>query len=274
MSPIEHSMRTPLIAGNWKLNKTIAECRDFVAEFIPLVADVQGVDILLCPVFTALAATSEAAADSQVQTGGQDMYWKDSGAYTGEVSGPLLLDAGARYVVLGHSERRGRFGVPEPDLEGEAGRVFGDTDHSVNKKTRAALGHGLVPIVCVGETITERKNGHTDAVVENQVVMGLDGLTAEQVSGLVLAYEPVWAIGTGETCETAEANRVCGVIRATVASKYGKEAAESVRIQYGGSCKPENAAELLKQEHIDGALVGGASLKPASFAAIVQAAQG
>lgn len=265
-------MRIPLIAGNWKLNKTISECRQFAADFAPLVSGVSGVEILLCPVFTALSSTSEALAGSGIQVGAQDMYWKDSGAYTGEVSAPLLLDAGATYVLLGHSERRGRFGVPEPDLEGEAGRVFGDSDHSVNKKLKAALAHGLVPIVCVGETITERQNGHTDAVVENQIAVGLDGLTPEQVSGLILAYEPVWAIGTGETCDTPEANRVCGVIRATIASNYGTEAAAAVRIQYGGSCKPENAAELLSQEHIDGALVGGASLKPDSFAAIVKAA--
>lgn len=266
-------MRTPIIAGNWKLNKTIGEAKSFAEEFKPLVADVQGVDTLLCPVFTALAATSEALQGSAVGVGAQDMYWKDSGAYTGEVSPPLLKDAGATYVILGHSERRGRFGVPEPDLEGHAGAVFGDSDQSVNKKLHAALAAGLLPIVCVGETLQERQNGHTDAVVENQVVMALDGVSAEQAAALVLAYEPVWAIGTGETCEADEADRVCGVIRATVANGFGAAAGEGVRVQYGGSVKPDNAADLLGRPNIDGALVGGASLKADSFAAIVRAAQ-
>lgn len=265
-------MRTPIIAGNWKLNKTISEARDFVASFKPMIEDVSDVEVLLCPVFTAIAATKDAIGGAAIAVAAQDMYWKDSGAYTGEVSAPLLLDAGASYVVLGHSERRGRFGVPEPDLEGQAGAVFGDSDQSVNKKLHAALAHGLTPIVCVGETFTERHNGHTDAVVENQTVMALDGISAEQIATIVFAYEPVWAIGTGETCEADEANRVCGVIRATIAAGFGGAAGEAVRIQYGGSVKPENAAQLLSLEHIDGALVGGASMKPDSFAAIVKAA--
>jgi triosephosphate isomerase len=265
-------MRTPIIAGNWKLNKNIAQSREFVASLIPLLSDVSNVDVVLCPVFTSLSATHEAIGDAPIALAAQDMYWKDSGAYTGEVSAPLLQDAGASYVVLGHSERRGRFGVPEPDLEGQAGTVFGDSDQSVNKKLAAALAHGLIPIVCVGETLAERQNGHTDAVVENQTVMALDGIAPEQIENIVFAYEPVWAIGTGETCEADEANRVCGIIRATLASGFGEETAQKVRIQYGGSVKPENAAQLLALEHIDGALVGGASLKADSFAAIVQAA--
>ncbi len=265
-------MRTPILAGNWKLNKTIAESREFVASFTPLVQDVSGVDIVLCPVFTSLHATREAIGTAPIALGAQDMYWKDAGAYTGEVSAPLLLDAGASYVVLGHSERRGRFGVPEPDLEGQAGAVFGDSDQSVNKKLGAALAHGLTPIVCVGETLAERQNGHTDAVVENQTVMALNGIENGDIAKIVFAYEPVWAIGTGETCGAEEANRVCGVIRATIATGFGAEAGEAVRIQYGGSVKPENAAQLLSLPHIDGALVGGASLKADSFAAIVKAA--
>jgi hypothetical protein len=151
------------------------------------------------------------------------MYWKDSGAYTGEISAPMLLDAGCKYVVLGHSERRGRFGVPEPDLEGQAGNVFGDSDQSVNKKLHAALQHGLIPIVCVGETLTERQNGHTDAVVQNQTAAALEDIHADQASTLIFAYEPVWAIGTGETCASDEADRVCGVIRATIASAFGEK---------------------------------------------------
>ena len=265
-------MRTPIIAGNWKLNKTIAETSAFFSQLTSALADISGVDVVIFPPFTALAAAKAGAADSNIQVGAQDVYWKESGAYNGEVSAPLLIEAGATYVLVGHSERRGRFGVSEPDLEGQAGNVFGDSDASVHLKTAAALAGGLVPVVCVGELLTERQNGHTDAVVENQIAQALDGLNAEQVSGLVLAYEPVWAIGTGETCDAPEANRVCGVIRATVASQFGAAVGEAVRIQYGGSVKPESAGELLSMEHIDGALVGGASLKADSFAAIVQAA--
>ena len=265
-------MRTPIIAGNWKLNKTIAETSAYFSQLTADLDATSGVDVVIFPPFTALAAAKTGAANSEIQVGAQDIYWKDSGAYTGEVSAPLLIEAGATYVLVGHSERRGRFGVPEPDLEGQAGNVFGDSDASVHLKTAAALAGGLVPIVCVGELLTERQNGHTDAVVENQVAQALDGLDAAQVSGLVLAYEPVWAIGTGETCDASEANRVCGVIRATVASQFGTAVGEAVRIQYGGSVKPESAQQLLSMEHIDGALVGGASLKADSFAAIVQAA--
>ena len=265
-------MRIPIIAGNWKLNKTIAQTTEFAAQFAPQVADTSGVDIVLCPPFTALAAARDALANSNVKLGAQDLYWKTSGAYTGEISAPLLADAGATYVLVGHSERRGRFGISEPDLEGQAGGVFGDSDASVALKARAALDGGLTPIICVGELLVERQNGHTDAVVENQTTLALNGLSAAQVSGLVVAYEPVWAIGTGETCDATEANRVCGVIRATIGAAFGAGVAEAVRVQYGGSVKPETAGELLGMEHVDGALVGGASLKPDSFAAIVRAA--
>jgi triosephosphate isomerase len=171
-------MRTPIIAGNWKLNKTIAEARSFVSELKPLVADTSNVDVVIVPPFTALSAAAEAAQGTNISIAAQDMYWKDSGAYTGEISAPMLLDAGCKYVVLGHSERRGRFGVPEPDLEGQAGNVFGDSDQSVNKKLHAALQHGLIPIVCVGETLTERQNGHTDAVVQNQTAAALEDFDA------------------------------------------------------------------------------------------------
>ena len=268
----EFFMRTPIIAGNWKLNKTIDEATAFVAELRPLVESAYGVEVLLCPVFTALAATVKAAEGSEIGVGAQDIFWKVSGAYTGEVSAPLLHDAGATYVIVGHSERRCRFGVPEPELEGDAGRVFGDNDTTVNKKTLAAIEHGLTPIICVGETLAERKAGQTDATVQAQTRAALQGVDDED--DIVFAYEPVWAIGTGETCEAEEANRVCGVIRATVAEVLGDSAAMRVRVQYGGSVKPDNAADLLGREHIDGALVGGASLKADSFAAIVQAARG
>lgn len=265
-------MRTPIIAGNWKLNKTIAEAEAFIEEFKPLVADASGVEILVCPVFTALHTVNAAIPGTNVKLGAQDVFWKDSGAYTGEVSAPLLKDAGCSHVIVGHSERRGRFGVPEPDLEGEAGHVFGDNDHSVNKKVHALLGHGLVPIICVGETLIERQNGHTDAVVSNQTVMALQGVEASQADNIVFAYEPVWAIGTGETCDATEADRVCGVVRNAIDGALGSAAAGAIRIQYGGSVKPENAEQLLGQPQIDGALVGGACLKADSFAAIVKAA--
>jgi triosephosphate isomerase len=264
-------MRTPLIAGNWKLNKTIAETRAYIQEFAPLVQDARA-EALICPVFTALNAASEAAQNTNIRIGAQDCYWKDSGAYTGEVSLPLLQEAGVTHVLLGHSERRGRFGVPEPDLEGAAGHVFGDTDQSVHKKLHAVLAAGLTPIICCGETLTERKNGHTDTVVANQIAMALEGVSPDDAAKLVFAYEPVWAIGTGEVCDAPEANRVCGVVRQAAASALGGNAADVVRVQYGGSVKPDNARELLGQEHIDGALVGGASLKPSDFAAIVNAA--
>ncbi len=267
-------MRTPFIAGNWKLNKTIGEARAFATEFLPLVSDIRGVQMGLFPPFTAISALSDSLRGSAVEVGGQDFYWRASGAYTGEVSLPLLEEAGARLVLIGHSERRGRFGVPEPDLEGEAGGVFGESDASVNLKLRAALDSGITPIVCVGETSEERKNGQTDATVRRQVVLALSGVSEQQVGRVVFAYEPVWAIGTGEVCASEEANRVCGVIRATVASDFGAGEGAAVRIQYGGSVKPDNAHELLSLPHIDGALVGGASLKADSFAAIVRAAQG
>jgi triosephosphate isomerase len=265
-------MRTPLIAGNWKLNKTIAEATSFVNELRPLIEGANNVGVLLCPVFPALSATAQAAQGSAIAVGAQDIFWKASGAYTGEVSAALLKDAGCAYVIVGHSERRGRFGVPEPELEGDAGRVFGDNDVTVNKKALAALENGLTPIICVGETLDERKSGQTDTVVQEQTRASLRGIDA--AAELVFAYEPVWAIGTGETCEAEEANRVCGVIRATVAEVLGDDAGQRVRVQYGGSVKPDNAADLLGREHIDGALVGGAALKADSFAAIVNAARG
>ena len=267
-------MRIPLIAGNWKMNKTINEAVVFANELKPLVQDAHGVEILLCPVATALAATAQAAQATNIMVGAQNLFWKDSGAYTGELSAPLLKDAGCTHVVIGHSERRGRFGVPEPDLSGDAGRVFGDTDAAVNRKLLAALQHGLVPIVCVGETLEERQAGRTDEVVQTQTRAALENVDASSAAGVVFAYEPVWAIGTGETCDADEADRVCGVIRTAVSTAFTAETGAAARIQYGGSVKPDNAAELLGRPNIDGALVGGASLKADSFAAIVRAAGG
>ncbi|PIX41554.1 MAG: triose-phosphate isomerase [Armatimonadetes bacterium CG_4_8_14_3_um_filter_58_9] len=264
-------MRTPFIAGNWKMNKTVGEAIAFVDEFRGLVAGVAGVDIALCPAFITLEATVKATAGTNIAVGAQGMFWKESGAYTGEVSPSMVKDVGCKYVIIGHSERRGRFGVPEAGMTEDLLKVFGDTDASVNVKSSAALQHDLTPIICVGETLDERQAGNADAVVQSQVRAALAGFTADQVPGVVLAYEPVWAIGTGETCESNEANRVCGLIRQTIAAVAGPSVADTVRVQYGGSVKPDNIEELIGKSDIDGALVGGASLKPDSFAALVKA---
>ncbi|WP_338833898.1 Triosephosphate isomerase [Moorella humiferrea] len=245
-------MRRPIIAGNWKMHNTTEKARELVELLKPLVG-ASDVEVVVCPPFTAIAATVNAAAGSNIAVGAQDLFWEDWGAYTGEVSGPMLKDLGCRYVIIGHSERR---------------QYFGETDATVNKKLHAALRHDLVPIVCVGETLDEREAGKTLEVVRRQVEDGLKGLTPDQVETLVVAYEPVWAIGTGRTATAADAQEVIAFIRKTLKAMYG-ERAELTRIQYGGSVKPENIAELMAQPDIDGALVGGASLDAVSFAAIV-----
>lgn len=263
-------MRTPVIAANWKLNKSIQEAQDFIEALKPLVQHISTVDIVICPVFTALPSASQSATASAIAVGAQDIFWKDNGAYTGEVSGPLLKDAGCDYVIVGHSERRGRFGVPEADLQGDAGKVFGDTDASVNQKIKAAQSNQLIPIICVGETLEEREANHTDAVVKSQVQAALKDI--QNIDSVIFAYEPVWAIGTGKTCDSNEAGRVCGHIRGVIKDVAGESSANAVRIQYGGSVKADNAQELLSHPDIDGALVGGASLKPDTFAPIIEAA--
>ncbi len=265
-------MRTPLIAGNWKLNKTTAEAIEWIEAFKPLVAGHENVEILVCPVAVAIGSLVAATMDANIEIGAQNTYWKDSGAYTGELSPAILKAEGVKYVIVGHSERRGRFGVSEPDLEGEAGRVFGDSDSSVNLKVRALIEHEMTPIICVGETLSERKSGQTDAIVSAQVKAAVKDVDKEKLGALVFAYEPVWAIGTGETCEAEEADRVCGVIRSAVGAQGDESTSEKVRVQYGGSVKPDNAQDLLSRPHIDGALVGGASLKPDVFAEVVRAA--
>jgi triosephosphate isomerase len=265
-------MRRQVIAGNWKLNKTTGEARELCAALVEAGLGRQGPEVLVCPPYTALHAARETLAGSGIGLGAQDVFWRPSGAYTGQVSAPLLKDAGCSYVIIGHSERRGRFGVPEEGFTEEVLAYFGESDRTVNLKVNAALAAGLVPIVCCGEVLAERREGRTDTVVRLQIERGLEGLSAVQVSGLIIAYEPVWAIGTGEVCASDEANRVCGVIRETVARQFGASSAAAVRVQYGGSVKPDNAAELLRQEQIDGALVGGASLKASDFATIVNAA--
>ncbi|MBN1139322.1 MAG: triose-phosphate isomerase [Anaerolineae bacterium] len=240
-------MRRPIIAGNWKMNKTIAEAVDLVRSIRRGLNEVKVADRVLCPPFTALAAVRELLRATEIGLGAQDMYWQDKGAYTGEVS-PLMLKELCQYVILGHSERRA---------------YFGETDEGVNRKVKAALAHGLTPIVCVGETEAQYDAGQTNILVGGQVRGCLAGLTAEQAAGLVIAYEPVWAIGTGKAATAAGAGAVVGLtIRGAVAEMYGEAAAQAVRIQYGGSVTPDNIAEFMAHPDIDGALVGGASLKP------------
>jgi triosephosphate isomerase (TIM) len=266
-------MRTPIIAGNWKMHKTVGEAVSFVEALRPRVESLPGVEVVICPPYTALWATNGALQGSRIRLGAQDVFWKEAGAYTGRISPVMLRDVGCAYVIVGHSETRGRFGVPDKEMTAAILAFFAENDATVNLKTKAALAHRLTPIVCCGELLAERREGRTDEVVRGQIELGLAGLTAEQVAGLALAYEPVWAIGTGEVCASDEANLVCGAIRHQVRRQFGATAAEAVRIQYGGSVKPDNAGELLRQPEIDGALVGGASLKAEEFAAIVEAAR-
>ncbi len=250
-------MRTPIVAGNWKMYKTAAEARRLVAEAREGLLAIQGVTRVLCPPFMAVPAVAEAVRGTPLGVGAQDMYWADEGAYTGEIS-PLMVKEFCQYVIIGHSERR---------------EYFGETDEGVNRKIAAALRHGLTPIVCVGESLQIRQAGDTETWVTAQVKGALQGLTGEQVASLVFAYEPIWAIGTGLAATAEEAERVIGeVVRTTVRELYGDATAEAVRIQYGGSVKPDNALELMGKPNIDGALIGGASLKAADFVAIVQAA--
>jgi triosephosphate isomerase len=266
-------MRTPIIAGNCKMNQTLGEAVSLVEALRPRVEGLSGVEVVVCPPYTALATVNAALQGSGIRLGAQDVFWKESGAYTGRVAPGMLRDVGCDYVIVGHSETRGRFGVVDKEMTPEVLAFFGENDATVNLKVKAALAHGLTPIVCCGELLSERREGRTDDVVRRQIERGLDGLTAEQTAGLVLAYEPVWAIGTGQVCDSDQANRVCGVIRDQVRRQFGASAAEAVRIQYGGSVKPDNAGQLLPQPEIDGALVGGACLKAEDFAAIIHAAK-
>jgi triosephosphate isomerase len=249
-------MRIPIITGNWKMYKTVHEAVVFTKEFRKLVQDLHSVELVLAPPFTAVHAVAEAARASHIAVAGQDLYWEKEGAFTGAVSGPMLREAGAEYVIVGHSERR---------------RLFSDTDLSVNRKTQAALACGLIPIVCIGETVEERDADQTFTVLDRQVKDGLDGLGGDQVAGLVIAYEPVWAIGTGRNATPQQAQEAHAHIRSRLRQWFGASTADACRILYGGSVKPENAKELLQQPEVDGALVGGASLDPRSLLAIAQA---
>ena len=246
-------MRKPIIAGNWKMNKTPSEARELVSALIPLVKDAK-CDVVVCTPAVDFAAVSEVIKGTNIKLGAENMHWKESGAYTGELSAAMLKESGVEYVILGHSERR---------------QYFGETDKTVNKRTLAAVKAGLKAIVCVGEMKDEREAGYTDMIVTYQTQMALHGLTAEEVEGVVIAYEPVWAIGTGLTATDEQANETIGVIRKAIAAKYGEETAAKVRIQYGGSMKGSNVKGLMAQPEIDGGLIGGASLKAADFAQVV-----
>ncbi len=266
-------MRKPIIAGNWKMNKTVSEALALIDALKPLVAGHDAADIVVCPPFTALYVAGQVLAGTNIALGAQNTFWKESGAYTSQISVPMLADVGVQYVLVGHSEMRGRFGVTEPDMTPDLVNTLAETDTAVNAKARAILAACLRPIICIGETQTERHNGHTDTVVQHQVMRALEDIAPASVgSDIIFAYEPVWAIGTGEVCAPEEAGRVCHVVREAVRAVCGAAVAEQVRIQYGGSMKPDNARELLSQPDIDGGLIGGASLKAADFAGIVAAA--
>ncbi len=249
-------MRTPLLAANWKMYKTVQEAEAFVGVYRGLARDVTGVEVVIAPPYTALTAVVAAVRGSIIGVAGQDLHWETEGAFTGAISAGMLVQvqAGATHVIVGHSERR---------------RLFGDTDESVNRKTHAALDAGLTPIVCVGETLAERDAGEALAVLSRQIDQGLDDLSADRVASLVVAYEPVWAIGTGRNATAEQAGEAHARIRVTLREKFGADAANSCRILYGGSVKPANVREFVSQPEIDGALVGGAGLDPQSFFEIV-----
>ncbi len=248
-------MRKLVIAGNWKLNKTNLEAIELVTLLKRELNEVVEVEIVVCPTAIALSDVKDVLNESNIGLGAQNVYWEDSGAYTGEISAPILKSLGVQYVIIGHSERR---------------QYFGETDETVNKRIKAALAHHLTPIACVGEVLQEREDDKTFEVIEKQCRGGFAGLTAEEIAQIIIAYEPVWAIGTGQTATPDQAQEVHKFIRELLAKLYDSDVAQTIRIQYGGSVKPENSAELMSQPDIDGALVGGASLNAESFSGIVK----
>jgi triosephosphate isomerase len=246
-------MRKAIIAGNWKMNMTVSEAKALVSALIPLVKDAKA-DVVVCPTFVCLSAVKEMIKDTNIHIGAQNMHWEEKGAFTGEVAPGMLTEMGIEYVIIGHSERR---------------QYFAETDETVNKKVKSALAHGLLPIVCVGETLEQREEGVTEAWVSGQVKAAFEGISADDAKKVVVAYEPIWAIGTGRTATPEDANKVNGICRATIEQLYGNDVAQAIRIQYGGSMNPKNATELMAQEHIDGGLIGGASLKAEDFSKVV-----
>ena len=254
MSGNVESLRQPVLAGNWKMFKTTAETVEFFGGFKPLVEDVTHCEIVIAPPFPALSAAVDAVRGTNIKIGAQNLYWKDEGAFTGEVSGPMIAATGCTHVIVGHSERR---------------QYFGETDETVNKRVSSALGAGLTPIVCVGESLEDREQERTESVLARQFEGAMASLTERDFSRIILAYEPVWAIGTGRTATPEIAGDAHRFLRQRSAQQFGEDASERLRILYGGSVKPSNAQELMARPEIDGALVGGASLEPESMAAIV-----
>jgi triosephosphate isomerase (TIM) len=248
-------IRKPIIAGNWKLNKTIKEAIELVTLLKRNITDFQHVDVVVCPPFTALSDVSELLMESEIKLGAQDIFWEEKGAFTGQVSGSLIKDAGATFVIVGHSERR---------------QFFHETHETVNKKVKAALKNGLTPIVCVGESLAEREGNKTFQVIQEQLKGAFAQFTKEEMLQVVIAYEPVWAIGTGKVATPAQAQEVHAFIRKEISKLFTEDIASGIRIQYGGSVKADNIAELMREQDIDGALVGGASLDAASFSDIVK----
>ena len=249
-------MRKPIIAGNWKMNKTAAEAKEFAEAVKTKIPGNDKVDSVIGSPALFLQTLVEAAKGTDLQISAQNSFWENEGAYTGEISPAALADLGVQYVIIGHSERR---------------EYFHETDEEINKKAKAIFANGMTPILCCGETLETYEAGKTAEWIEGQITAGLADLSAEQVSSMVIAYEPIWAIGTGKSADATIANDICGVVRQTVEKLYGKEVADKVRIQYGGSVKPENIAEYMAKENVDGALVGGASLQPDSFLALLDA---
>lgn len=249
------SSRTPLIAGNWKMYKSSSEAMETAAQLVKRVADADAIDIMIAPPYTALESVAAVIKDSRVSLGAQDLFWETEGAYTGQISAEMLVAAGCRYVIIGHSERR---------------QYFGETDETVSKKIKAALRVDLIPVVCVGETEAEREAGQTFSVLDKQIRMGLNKYFIDDLTSLVIAYEPVWAIGTGKTATEEQAQEAHQYIRSLVEELYGNTLSDSIRILYGGSVKPENITGLMARVDIDGALVGGASLDAESFSKIVK----
>lgn len=246
-------MRKAIIAGNWKMNNTIQEAIDLVKELKPLVKDAS-CDVVVCPTFLSLPAVIEECKDSNIMVGAQNMHFEESGAFTGEVSPLMLKELGVKFVIVGHSERR---------------QYFNETDETINKKLKTAFEHQIVPILCVGESLQQRELGITEEILGAQIKQDLIGIKKEQVENMVIAYEPIWAIGTGKTATADDANNTIGFIRDVIGKLYGEDVADKVRIQYGGSVKPSTIKEQMLKEHIDGGLIGGASLKASDFAAIV-----
>lgn len=255
---MEKTKRAAIIAGNWKMNMTPSQTGAFIKELAPKVKGLNGCKIVLCVPYVDIAAAVEASKGTNIAIGAENIHWAEKGAFTGEISGEMLAECGVKYVIVGHSERR---------------QYFGETDVTVNSRVKAGLAAGLTVILCVGETLTEREQGVTYETVSRQTKIALLGVEADQMKNVVIAYEPVWAIGTGKTATAEQAEEVCGQIRGVLADIYGKKCAEATTIQYGGSMNAKNAAELLAMKNIDGGLIGGASLKSDDFTVIVTAAQ-